>query len=98
MNILADNWTAIGSIAGGFAAIFAFGAIVVTIFIYFSQSKGLKAAAVRQDLQFLHGQQTQILPSIKSGLLALIDKQIREFRKRLGPDATPSYLLDQLFR
>jgi hypothetical protein len=97
MNALAVDWTAVGSIAGGIGAIAAFLAIVATVAVYLSQSKGDKAAAIRQGVQFIHGQQIQVVPAIESGLLALIDRQIREFRERLGPVATPQYFLDKLF-
>jgi hypothetical protein len=98
MKVLAAvNWTAVGSVATGVAAIAAFLAIVATVAVYYLQSRGDKVAAIRRNLQFLHGQQAQIVPSIKSGLLAIIDRQIRGFRERLGPGAMPSYLLDELF-
>lgn len=97
MNILADNWTAIGSIAAGFGAVAAFLAIVVTVLVYLSQSRRDKAAAIQENLQFLHSQQTQVVQSIESGFLAVIDRQIREFRERLGSTADPGYFLDQLF-
>ena len=89
MNNLAVIWTAVGSIA-------AFLAILATIAVYLFQSRGDKAAGIRQNLQFIHGQQTQVVPSIESGLVAIIDRQIREFREHLG-SATPSYFLEQLF-
>ena len=97
MNILADNWTAAGSIATGFGAIAAFLAIAATVLVYRSESMGNKTAAIRQNLQFIHSQQTQVTRSIESGFLATINRQIREFRKRLGSTAEPSYFLDQLF-
>ena len=97
MNILADSWTATGSIATGFGAIAAFLAIAATVLVYRSESIGNKAAAIRQNLQFIHSQQTQVTRSIESGFLATINRQIREFRKRLGSTAEPSYFLDQLF-
>jgi hypothetical protein len=97
MKTLADNWTAAGSIATGFGAIAAFLAIAATLYVYWSQSRGNKAAAIRQNLQFIHSLQTQVTRSIESGFLATIDMQIRQFRERLGPDAKPSYFLDQLF-
>lgn len=97
MNILAVNWTATGSIFGGAAALAAFLTIAATVVVYYFQSRGDKAATIRQDLQFLHGQQVQVLPSIESGILAIIDRQIREFRERLGSTATSSYFLDELF-
>lgn len=98
MNTLADNWTAAGSIAAGFGAIAAFLAIAATVLVYLSQSRANRASAIRQNLQFLHGQQAQVTRSIESGFLATIDRQIREFRERLGSTVEPSYLLDQLFR
>jgi hypothetical protein len=97
MNILADNWTAMGSIAAGFGSVVAVLAIVVTVLVYFSQSRREKAAAIQEKLQFLHSQQTQVVQSIESGFLAVIDKQMREFQCRLGPSADPGYFLDQLF-
>ena len=97
MNILADNWTAIGSIAAGFGAVAAFLAIVVTVLVYRYQSRRDKAATIQENLQFLHSQQTQVVQSIESGFLAVIDRQIREFRARLGSTADPGYFLDQLF-
>jgi hypothetical protein len=97
MNVLAVNWTAVGSVLTGVAALAAFLAIVATVAVYRFQSRRDKVAAIRRNLQFLHGQQAQIVPSIKSGLLAIIDRQIRGFREQLGPGATPSYLLDELF-
>jgi len=48
-------------------------------------------------LQFIHGQQAQIVPSITSGLLVIIYRQIREFRESLGPSASPDDLLNQFF-
>jgi hypothetical protein len=97
VNVAAADWTAIGSIAGGFGAIAAFLAILATIAVYIFQSQRDKAAAIRQSLQFLHGQQTQVVPSIESGLPAMIDRQIREFRERLGAGTTPGYFLETLF-
>jgi type II secretory pathway pseudopilin PulG len=97
MNMLADNWTAIGSIATGFGAVAAFLAIVVTVLVYRYQSRRDKAAAIQENLQFLHSQQTQVVQSIESGFLAVIDRQIREFRARLGSTADPGYFLDHLF-
>lgn len=97
MDVAGADWTAIGSIAGGFGTVAAFLAIMVTIAVYFFQNRGEKAAAVRQNLQFLHGQQIQVVPSIAAGLLAIIDRQIREFRERLGPETTPGYFLEELF-
>jgi hypothetical protein len=97
MNILAADWTAIGSIAGGLAAIAAFLAIVATVAVYLFQSRHDRAEIIRGNLQFLHGQQAQIVPSITSGLLVITYRQIREFRERLGPGATPVNLLDELF-
>lgn len=97
MNILADNWTAIGSIATGVGAVAAFLAIVVTVLVYRSQSRRDKAAAIQEKLQFLHSQQTQVVQSIESGFLAVIERQMREFRERLGSTADPGYFLDQLF-
>ena len=96
MGILAVDWTAVGSVATGAAAIAAFLAILATLAGYYFQSRSDRAAKIRQNVQFLHGQQVQILPSINSGLLAIIDRQIREFRERLGSTATTSYILDQL--
>src|SRR5262249_41326319 len=90
-------WTAAGWIATGSGVIAAFRAIAVSVITYFSQRRADKAAASRGILQFLHSQQTQITRSIGSGFLATIDRQIREFRERLGPAAEPSYFLDQLF-
>lgn len=98
MNI---NWTAIGSIA----ALIAVAATFVVFYFQTRRDKAAaiqndiqeKAAAIRQNIQFIHGQQAQVLPLVKSGLLALIDRQIREFRERLGPSAAPSYLLQLLF-
>jgi hypothetical protein len=83
-------------------------AVVATFVIYFFQSRHDKAATkqnedqdraagIRQDIQFLHGQQTQVLPSIESGILAIIDRQIREFRHHLGSTATPECFLDRIF-
>jgi hypothetical protein len=95
--MLAVDWTAVGSIAGGFGAISAFLAILATVAVYLFQSTGDKATAIRQNLQFIHGQQLQIIPSIESGLLATIDRQTRDFRERLGPAAKPDYFIDQLF-
>jgi len=97
MNILAYNWTPIGSIATGSGAIAAFLAIVVTVLVHLSQGRRDKAAAIQEKLQFLHSQQTQVVQSIESGFLAVIDRQIREFRGRLGSTADPCYFLDQLF-
>jgi hypothetical protein len=97
MNILADNWTAIGSIATGSGAVAAFLAIMVTVLVFRSQSRHDKAAAIQKNLQFLHSQQTQVVQSIESGFLAVIDMHIREFRERLGSTVDPGYLLDQLF-
>jgi hypothetical protein len=96
MNILAVDWTAVGSVAAGFAAIAAFLAILATIAVYLFQTRANKAAEIRQNLQFIHSLQTQVTRSIKSGHLAMINRQIREFQKRLG-HAAPSYFLDQLF-
>ena len=98
MNI---NWTAIGSIAAMFA-------VVATFIVYFFQRNNDKAAAIergkqdkataiRQDIQFIHGQQAQIVPSIQAGILGLIDNQIREFGERLGAGTPPCYMLDELF-
>jgi hypothetical protein len=97
MNI---NWTAVGSIAAMFA-------VVATFIVYFFQRISDKAAAIqkerqdraaviRQDIQFLHGQQAQIAPSLKSGLAGLIDRQVREFGEHLGADTPPRYVLDEL--
>jgi hypothetical protein len=97
MNILEYNWTAIGSIAAGFGAVAAFLAIVVTVLVFLSQSRRDKAAAIQENLQFLHSQQTRVVQSIESGSLAVIDMQIRESRKRLGSTADAGYFLDQLF-
>jgi hypothetical protein len=97
MNVLADNWTAIGSIATGVGAVAAFLAIVVTVLVYHFQSRRDKAAAIQEKLQFLHSQQTQVVQSIESGFLAVIERQMREFRERLGSTADPGYFLDQLF-
>jgi hypothetical protein len=97
VNSLAADWTAIGSIAGGLGAVAAFLAILVTVAVYLFQSRHDRAEAIRKDLQFIHGQQAQIVPSITSGLLVIIYRQIREFRDCLGPGASPSDLLDQLF-
>ena len=93
---MAADWTAIGSIAGGFGAVAAFLAILATIAVYFFQSRADKAAAIRQNLQFLHGQQVQVVPSIESGLPAMIDRQVREFRGRLGTGTKPGYFLEEL--
>jgi hypothetical protein len=89
VDVAGADWTAIGSIAGGFGTVAAFLAIMVTIAVYFFQNRGEKAAAVRQNLQFLHGQQIQVVPSIAAGLLAIMDRQIREFRERLGQTRRP---------
>jgi len=97
MNILADNWAAAGSIGTGFGAIAAFLAILATLYVYVSQSRGNKAAEIRQNLQFIHSLETQVTRSIDTGFLATIDRQIREFRVRLGPEAKPGYFLEQLF-
>lgn len=97
MKILADKWAAAGSIATGIGAIAAFLAIVVTVVVYRYQSRGNKAAVIRQNLQFIHSLQTQVTRSIETGFLATINRQIREFRARLGPDVEPGYFLDQLF-
>lgn len=97
MNALAVDWTAVGSIAGGLGAIAAFLAILATVAVYLFQSRGDKAAAIRRNLHFIHSQQLQVLPSLESGILAMIDRQIRGFRERLGPAAEPGHLLDQLF-
>jgi hypothetical protein len=96
VNAAAADWTAIGSIAGGFGAVAAFLAILATIAVYFFQSRADKAAAIRQNLQFLHGQQVQVVPSIESGLPAMIDRQVREFRGRLGTGTKPGYFLEEL--
>ncbi len=97
MKILADNWTAAGSIAAGFGALAAFLAIVATIGVYLSQNRRDRATAVRQNLQYLHGQQTLVTRSIESGFLAMIERQVRDFRERLGSTAESSYFLDQIF-
>jgi hypothetical protein len=106
MNI--DDWTALGSIATGFGSLATFLTILVTILLYrrqnrnnkaaaIQQSMDNKAAAIRESLQFIHSRQTQVTRSIESGFLATIERQIREFRQRLGSTAEPSYFLDQLF-
>lgn len=98
MNI---NWTAVGSIAAMFA-------VVATFIVYFFQrnndkaaaierERQDKAAAIRQDIQFIHGQQAQIAPSIQAGILGLIDNQIRDFGERLGAGTQPGCMLDELF-
>jgi hypothetical protein len=97
MNILAVDWTAVGSIATGVGALAAFLTIAATFLVYLFQSTGNKAAAIRQDLQFIHSRQSQVTQSIESGFLATIERQIREFHQRLGPNIEPSYFLDQLF-
>jgi hypothetical protein len=97
MNTLAVDWTAVGSIATGFGSLATFLTIFVTILVYFLQSRDNKAAAIRESLQFIHSQQTQVTRSIESGFLATIDRQIREFQQRLGSITEPSYFLDQLF-
>ena len=97
MDVAGADWTAIGSIAGGFGAIAAFLAILATIAVYIFQSRGDRATSIRQSLQYLHGQQTQVVPSIESGLPAMIDRQVREFRERLGTDTTPGYFMEALF-
>jgi len=97
MNTLAADWTAVGSIATGISAIAAFLTIAATVLLYWLQSRGNKAAVIRRTLQNIHSQETQVTRSIESGFLATIDRQIREFRERLGPTAEPRYFLDQLF-
>ena len=97
VNILAVDWTAVGAITGGAGAIAAFLAILATLGTFYLQGRGDKVTAIRQGIQFLLGKQTQLLPSIKSGLVAITDEQIREFRNRLGTNATSSYFLAQLF-
>jgi hypothetical protein len=98
MNI---NWTAIGSIAAMFA-------VVATFIVYFFQQNNDRASAIerkkqdeaaeiRQNIQFIHGQQAQIVPSIQAGILGLIDNQIREFGERLGAGTPPCDMLDELF-
>jgi hypothetical protein len=97
MSTLAADWTAVGSIATGISAIAAFLTIAATVLLYWLQSRGNKAASIRRILQNIHNQETQVTRSIESGFLATIDRQIREFRERLGPTVEPRYLLDQLF-
>jgi hypothetical protein len=97
MNTLAVDWTAVGSIATGVGALAAFLTIAVTFLVYRFQGRGNKAGAIRQKLQFIHSRQAQVTQSIESGFLATIERQIREFHRRLGPTAKPSYFLDQLF-
>lgn len=96
MHVMAVDWTAVGSVATGAAAIAAFLTILATVAGFYFQSRSDRAAIIRQNIQFLHGKQAQVLPSINSGLLAITDRQIREFRERLGPTVTASYLLAQL--
>jgi len=97
MRSLAVDWTAIGSVATGAATIAAFLTIAATIAVYYFQSRRDRADAIRDNLQFIHGQQVQVLWLINLGLMAIIQKQIRDFKERLGPAADSSYFIHQLF-
>jgi hypothetical protein len=97
MGVLAVDWNAVGSVAGGLGAIAAFLAILATVAVYASQRSGDQARAIRQNLQFLHGQQLQVAASVETGLLAVVSRQTREFRDSLGAAGRPSYFLDQVF-
>lgn len=97
MQNLAVDWTAVGSVATGAATIAAFLAILATIAVYYLQSRGDRATAIRENLQFIHGQQVQVLWLIGLGHTAILDRQIREFKERLGANAKPSYFINQLF-
>lgn len=96
MRSLAVDWTAVGSVATGAATIAAFLAILATIATYYFQSTRDRADAIRENLQFIHGQQVQVLWLIDLGLTAIINRQIRDFKERLGPGAEPSYFIHQL--
>jgi hypothetical protein len=97
MSVLAVDWTAVGSVAGGLGAVAAFLAILATVAVYAFQRTGDQAGAIRRALQFLQGQQQQIVASVESGLLAVISRQTRAFQECLGEGARPGYFLDQVF-
>lgn len=97
MRNMAVDWTAVGSVATGGATIAAFLAIVATIAVYYFQSRRDRAAAIRQNLQFIHGQQVQVLWLLNLGLEAIICRQIREFKDRLGSHVKSNYFIHQLF-
>jgi hypothetical protein len=97
MRNMAVDWTAVGSVATGGAMIAAFLAIVATIAVYYFQSRRDRAAAIRQNLQFIHGQQVQVLWLLNLGLEAVICRQIREFKERLGSHVKSAYFIHQLF-
>lgn len=97
MRGLAVDWTAVGSVGTGAATIAAFLAIAATIAVYYFQSRRDRADAIRQNLQFIHGQQVQVLWLLNLGLMATINKQIRDFKERLCSSAESSYFIHQLF-
>jgi hypothetical protein len=97
MRTLAVDWTAVGSVATGAATIAAFLTIAATIAVYYFQSRRDRADTIRENLQFIHGQQVQVLWLINLGLTAIINRQIRDFKERLGTSPGSSYFIHQLF-
>jgi hypothetical protein len=97
MRNAAVDWTAVGSVATGGATIAAFLTILATIAVYYFQSRRDRADTIRQVLQFIHGQQVQVLWLLDLGLMAIIDKQIRDFKDRIGPNAKSDYFIRELF-
>jgi hypothetical protein len=97
MRNMAVDWTAVGSVATGAATIAGFLTIAATIAVYYFQSRRDRASVIRQGLQFVHGQQMQVRWLLELGLMAIIDRQIREFKERLGPGVTADYFVYQLF-
>jgi hypothetical protein len=70
--------------------------ILATIAVYYFQSRRDRADTIRQVLQFIHGQQVQVLWLLELGLTAIIDKQIRDFKDRLGSSAKSDYFIYEL--
>jgi hypothetical protein len=85
---LAINWTAVGSLSTGIAAIAAFCGILPVVYVYRRQDQRDRATAIRQQVRTISNDSAEVSTLTAIAVVSVSDLQIRAFRNKLGSSAT----------
>src|SRR5580704_3747099 len=91
------NWTAVGSVFTAIAAIAAIGGILPALYVYRRQDRLSRGSAVRREMRSVLNGCKDIESLTAMSISAIVDMQVRTFRKRLGPSATANTFRTNFF-
>lgn len=91
------NWTAVGSVFTAIAALAAIGAILPALYVYRRQDRLSRSSEIRREMRSVLNGCKDIRDLTGMSISAIVDVQVRTFRKRLGPSATANSFRENFF-